>query len=69
MVGEVKYKKMTKPSIERSMKSFIEKYSPPRAILVNLSLKDKVKIGRTEVLFLPFWEMLFIIERVIGSAN
>jgi predicted AAA+ superfamily ATPase len=56
---EVKYKKMIKPSVERSMKSFIERYSPPRATVVNLSLKDKVQIGRTEILFLPFWEMLF----------
>ena len=55
---EVKYKKMTKPSIERSMKSFIEKYSPPTAFVVNLTLKDKVRIGRTDVLFLPLWEML-----------
>jgi len=66
---EVKYKKLTKPSVERSMRSFIERYYPPRAVVVNLSLKEKIQIGRTEVLFLPFWDILFVIEQLIGSAN
>ena len=60
---EAKYKKMTKPTIERSLRSFIEKYSPFRAVIVNLSLKCKMQVGRTEVLFIPFWEMLFGFNR------
>lgn len=53
---EVKYKRLARPSVERSMRSFIEKYSPKKALVVNLTLKEKMRIGETEVIFLPFWE-------------
>lgn len=55
---EVKYRKIKKPVLERSMKSFIEKYSPLRAIIINLSFKEKIKVGNTEVLFIPFWDIV-----------
>lgn len=54
---EVKYR-IKKPVLERSMKSFIEKYSPLRAIIINLSFKEKIKVGNTEVLFIPFWDIV-----------
>jgi len=53
---EVKYQELTRPIIARSLRSFIEKYSPEKAVVVNLVLMEKVKIGETEVVFLPFWE-------------
>ncbi len=55
---EAKHKKMKKPYVERSMRNFIVRYSPPKAIVVNLALKDSVKIENTEVIFLPLWEII-----------
>jgi uncharacterized protein len=54
---EVKYKFMKSPEVNRSLRSFIKKYNPKKAIIVNLDYKDSVKIENTEVLFLPYYEM------------
>ncbi len=58
---EVKYKNFTKPKISRSLRSFIKRYSPKRAMIINKNFKEKLMIGQTEVIFLPFRE-LFSIE-------
>ncbi len=55
---EVKYRKLTRPSIERSMRSFIDKYTPKKAFVINLTLNKTIKIGKTEVIFIPFWEAI-----------
>ena len=54
---EVKYREFTKVEINRSLRSFIEKYRPKKAFIVNLNLREKVNISHTEVIFLPFWEL------------
>lgn len=54
---EAKYQKLKKLKTERSLRSFIEKYSPEKAIIVNLTLKAKTKIKKTEVIFLPFFDI------------
>jgi uncharacterized protein len=54
---EVKYKSMKSPEVNRSFRSFIKKYNPKKAIIVNLDYKDSVKIENTEVLFLPYYEL------------
>jgi predicted AAA+ superfamily ATPase len=54
---DVKYKSMKSPEINRSFRSFIKKYNPKMAIIVNLDYKDSVKIESTEVLFLPYYEL------------
>lgn len=46
------------PKIERSIKSFIAKYKPEEAWVVNLSFKKIVKVNHTTVKFLPFWELI-----------
>ncbi|RLD16106.1 MAG: ATPase, partial [Caldiserica bacterium] len=56
---EVKYKHLKSPLITRAMRSFIEKYRVDKAIVFNLSLKDKIKIETTEILILPYYESLF----------
>jgi len=56
---EVKYKHLKSPLITRAMRSFIEKYKVNKAIIFNLSLKEKIKIENTEILFLPYYESLF----------
>ena len=55
---EVKYADIKKPEIERSLRSFIEKYSPEKAFVVNKSFKGRVDIGKTEINFIPFWELI-----------
>lgn len=55
---EVKYADIKKPEIERSLRSFIEKYSPEKAFVVNKSFNSKMFVGKTEINFLPFWEII-----------
>ncbi|MCP4681001.1 MAG: ATP-binding protein [Desulfobacterales bacterium] len=56
---EVKFKSLKKEVIPRSLRSFIEKYEPPEAYLVNLDYTGTHKIGKTTLIFLPFHELLF----------
>jgi predicted AAA+ superfamily ATPase len=55
---EAKYKKLKEPTIERSLKSFIEKYHPKEAWIINLALEYEVKVGQTIIKFLPFYRLL-----------
>lgn len=55
---EVKFKELKGIKIGRSLKSFILKYSPPEAWIINLSLEGEEKIEKTLVKFMPFWELL-----------
>lgn len=57
---EVKYKKLKEPELERSLKSFLLKYNPKKAFVVNLTLDREVSIGATNVFFVPFYKLLFI---------
>lgn len=54
---EVKYRKLEKPEIQRSMQSFIKKYQPKKAFIVNLEMKKKVIRDKTEIYFMPFYEI------------
>lgn len=52
---EVKAKEMRKAKISKSFRSFIKKYNPEKAFVVNLMHKDKIQINNTQVNFvLPF---------------
>lgn len=55
---EAKYADIKKPEIDRSLRSFIGKYSPEKAFVVNKSFKGRVDIGKTEISFIPFWELI-----------
>lgn len=57
---EVKYKKLNSPEIPRSLRSFIDKYQPKRAFVVNLSLDTKIKLQNTEIHILPFYKLFEI---------
>lgn len=57
---EVKYKRLTKIEISRSLRSFIERYGPSNAIVINLSLSTTTNIGHTTVVFLPYYKLLEI---------
>ena len=54
---EVKYKEMNKLTIGRSMRSFINKYSPKEAWMVNLNFEGEVKINKTKIRFFPFYHI------------
>lgn len=55
---EVKYSIIKKSLVKRSLRSFIERYSPKRAFIVNLNYSDTVIVDNTEVLFVPFYKIL-----------
>lgn len=55
---EVKYGKFRKPAIERSLRNFIDRYEPEKALVITQAFKDQFKINKTKVYFLPFWELI-----------
>ncbi len=54
---EVKYQDLKKPVVPRSLKSFIRKYHPPTAYIINLSLDHQVQVDTTKVVFLPYFHL------------
>ena len=54
---EVNYKRLEKPIFSRSFNSFIKKYNPADAILVNLSLDKTENVGGTKVNYIPFYRL------------
>ncbi len=56
---EVKYKSLKKQEITRSLRSFIEKYSPDKAYIVNLDYSSVLKINKTTLFFLPYYELIY----------
>ncbi len=57
---EVKCSQLKKPAITRSYRSFINKYNPEIGYVVNLTLKEDLKIGETMVHFVPYWKLMFL---------
>jgi len=54
---EVKFSAIRTPKITRSLRSFINRYQPEKAIVVNLSLYETMKLNDTEIIFLPFHKL------------
>lgn len=55
---EVKYQDLKKEKVPASLRSFIDKYKPERAYIINISLSKILKIDKTTLFFLPFYELL-----------
>ncbi len=55
---EVKYKSLKKIEIPRGLRSFIDKYHPTKAYVINLTLNDTATVGDTKVLFVPYYRLL-----------
>ena len=55
---EVKYSAIKNPVVGSSLRSFIKKYRPREAWIVNLSLEKTVTIEKTRVKFRPFYKIL-----------
>jgi len=53
---EVKYGDLKKPTISRSFRSFIEKYQPKEALIMNRSFESEITINKTRVKFIPFYK-------------
>jgi len=55
---EVKYKRFTRPVIGRSLRSFIRRYSPREAWIINLDFSADISLNGTVIRFIPFYELL-----------
>jgi predicted AAA+ superfamily ATPase len=55
---EVKYTSLRQIKVPASIRSFIDKYKPNRAYLINLELNGSLEISKTTLFFLPFYELL-----------
>lgn len=54
---EVKYSDLKSPALGKSLISFIEKYQPEKARVVNLSLETEIRYKTTAVKFIPYWKV------------
>lgn len=54
---EVKYSQLKKPVVTRGLRSFIERYAPAKAYVVNCALSDEVDINKTKIHFVPYWAL------------
>jgi hypothetical protein len=55
---EVKYKRLKQDKVPASLRSFIDKYKPQRAYVINLTLSRTVDMDGTTLSFMPFHELL-----------
>ena len=55
---EVKFKELKKPEIGRSLRSFITRYKPEVAWVINMEFEQKINLDKTEIHFLPFWRII-----------
>jgi len=55
---EVKYKRLTKPEVTRGMRSFIERYKPKKAFIVNLELESILCLNSTKLYVVPYYKLL-----------
>ena len=60
---EVKYRKMASIEIKRSLRSFIEKYAPQKAFVVNLSLEAEANFRGTKIHIIPFYKIASAVEQ------
>ena len=55
---EIKFKHLKKDTVPRSLRSYIQKYKPKIAFIVNLSLSKKIKIDNTTIQFIPYTKFI-----------
>ncbi len=59
---EVKAQQLVKPAISRGFQSFLKKYQVKKGYIVNLALKNKVKLNDTIIEFILPYEIPFLIK-------
>ena len=57
---EVKFSSLKKDSFSRSFRSFIDKYQPKEAYIVNIDRNSTALLNQTTIHFIPFWKLLFL---------
>ena len=55
---EIKYKYLKNSKISRSFRSFIAKYKPQKAYIINLGLHKTIKIDDTTIYFIPYTKLI-----------
>jgi predicted AAA+ superfamily ATPase len=55
---EVKYRRLETPEITRALRSFIERYHPSKALIINISLDTTVMVKETTIYLVPFYRVL-----------
>lgn len=55
---EVKWNALKKPAIPRSLRSFIERYAPEKAFVINRELEKEIKLGKTVLYFKTVYSLL-----------
>lgn len=55
---EVKYRSMKSPEVTKALRSFIEKYAPETAYIINLSLEKTIVINKTKIHCMPFYRLM-----------
>jgi hypothetical protein len=55
---EVTYKQLKQEKVPPSLRSFIEKYNPENAYVINLNLNKTLNVRKTTLFFLPFHALL-----------
>lgn len=66
---EVKFSNLHKPSITRSQRSFIEKYNPTEAWVINLSFSGKIQTGSTTIRFIRFFDLPAVLDDLVASIE
>lgn len=54
---EVKYGNLNRPTVSRSFRNFIDKYSPEKALIINRSLEEEIYINQAKVTFIPYYKI------------
>ncbi|MEW6556987.1 MAG: ATP-binding protein [Elusimicrobiota bacterium] len=52
---EIKYQKIKSPIIPTSLRAFINKFLPSKAVIVTRDYIDRIKLNKTDVFFIPLW--------------
>src|SRR3972149_2972500 len=52
-----KYRDLKEAEVTRSLRSFISKYNPAIALVVNLLLEDTITLNKTKIHFVPFYKI------------
>ena len=55
---EVKYKRFRQATVSASLRSFIQRYKPEHAYVINLNFSRTIDIDGTTLSFMPFHELL-----------
>lgn len=56
---EVKFSNLRKPVFTKGLRSFINKYNPQKAYIINLNLNTVETLNNTKLIFLPYYKLLF----------